>query len=306
MTRGGRALTALHLLLVWAAMALAIPALGFGLLMAAWGSGAAAAAPVLLLGVALTMGLLVAVGVSARPVVPMCSSPPRRLGWAAVVFVLGTLGVLAGLAAYGGDVDMGTATTRVALTGLPYAVAAAFFVPSGWVRLGAVAALMAGVLYAGIVGPAYAQQRRHEAEIAMYQERAELLYLATTPPGMRLHHAYLGPADFTVEYRPLQHTEPGYAHLTIRSSPTPVLRCPEVPRENETCTVDAAGDLRLVRDLAEGPGITLVRRHGNAEVEVFSQALDEAGLRTLLSTLRPLSETELEDLLRERRIDNGR
>ncbi|WP_327128828.1 hypothetical protein [Streptomyces sp. NBC_01727] len=85
---------------------------------------------VLALGVPLMARLLAISGIPARTVVPLCGSVGRRLGWAAVVFALGTLGVLAGLAAYGGDVDLGSAGTRVALTGVPYAVAVAFFVPS--------------------------------------------------------------------------------------------------------------------------------------------------------------------------------
>ncbi|MFI6013256.1 hypothetical protein ACIBAG_31325 [Streptomyces sp. NPDC051243] len=113
----------------------------------------------------------------------MCGSASGPLGWAVVVFVLGTLGVLAGLAAHCGDVDPGSAGTRGALTGAPYTVVAAFFVPSRWVRLGAVAALAAGVVYGGFVGPVQAQQRRHAVEVAQYRERPELLYIGATPSG---------------------------------------------------------------------------------------------------------------------------
>ncbi|WUR86043.1 hypothetical protein OG967_48585 [Streptomyces phaeochromogenes] len=122
-------------------------------------------------------------------VVPLCGSVQQRLGWAVLVFVLGTFGVLAGLAAYGWDVDLGSASTRIALTGVPYAVAAAFCVPSRWVRLGAVAALVAGAAYGGFVGPAQSRQRLHEAEVARYREHPELLYLGAAPPGMRVSHA---------------------------------------------------------------------------------------------------------------------
>ncbi|MCX5315886.1 hypothetical protein [Streptomyces sp. NBC_00154] len=51
--------------------------------------------------------------------------------------------------------------------------------------------------------------------------------------------------------------------------------------------------------------ITLTRRHHDAEVEVTSQSLDEPGLRRLLSTLHPLSNTELERLMREKVITQG-
>ncbi len=136
MTSGRGALTVLHLLLVWATMAVAVPMLGFGLLVTGWGGGAGAAASVFALAAPLTVGLLAMAGIPARTLVPLCGSVSRRLGWAVLVFVLGTLGVLAGLAAYAGDIDLGSAGTRFALTGVPYAVAAAFFVPSRWVRLG--------------------------------------------------------------------------------------------------------------------------------------------------------------------------
>lgn len=145
MTSGRGTLTALHLLLVWVTMTAAMPVLGFELVVTAWGGGAGAAVPVLALGVPLMVGLLAIAGIPAKTVVPLCGSVRRRIGWAAVVFALGTLGVLAGLAVYGGEVDL-SAGTRVVLTGVPYAVAAAFFVPSRWVRLGAVAVLAAGVV----------------------------------------------------------------------------------------------------------------------------------------------------------------
>ncbi|OUD03714.1 hypothetical protein [Streptomyces swartbergensis] len=306
MTSGRRALTALHLLLVWAATAAAVPILGFGLVMAAWGGGEGATVPVFLLGVPLTVGLLAMAGTPARTVVPLCGSVPRRLGWAASVFVLGTLGVLAGLAAYGGGVDLGSARTRIALTGVPYAVAAAFFVPNRWVRLGAVTVLAAGVVYGGFVGPAQAQQRRQEAEVARYREHADLLYLGPAPPGMQLSRAEARPASFSVDYRGVREDVFSYVALTARSPLTPTPRCPDLLEKGVTCTVDAHGEMRMVRDLPGGEhAVTLVRRYRKVEVEVTSQTLGEPGLRRLLNTLHPLSDEELEKLMREKKIDHS-
>ncbi|MFJ8467376.1 hypothetical protein [Streptomyces swartbergensis] len=306
MTSGRRALTALHLLLVWALMAAAVPMLGFGLVMAAWGGGEAATVPVVLLGVPLTVGLLATAGTPARTVVPLCGSVPRRLGWAASVFVLGTLGVLAGLAAYRGGVDLGSARTRIALTGAPYAVAAAFFVPNRWVRLGAVTVLAAAVVYGGFVGPAQAQQRRQEAEIARYREHAELLYLGAAPPGMQLSRAEARPASFSVDYRGVREDVFSYVALTVRSPLTSTPRCPDHQEKGVTCTVDAHREMRMVRGLPGGErAVTLVRRYRKAEVEVTSQTLGEPGLRRLLNTLHPLSDEELEKLMREKKIHHG-
>jgi hypothetical protein len=304
MTSGRQALTALHLLLVWAMMAAAVPMLGFGLVMAAWGGGGMATVPVLLLGVPLTVGLLATAGTPARSVVPLCGSLPQRLGWAMSVFVLGTLGVLAGLAAYDGDVDLGSARTRIMLTGAPYAVAAAFFVPNRWVRLGAVTVLAAGVVYGGFIGPAQAQQRQQEAEIARYRERTELLYLAAAPPGMHLSRAEARPSSFSVDYRGVREDVFSYVALTVRSPLTPAPRCPDFRQKGVTCTVDARGEMRMARDLPDGEhAVTLVRRHRKAEVEVTSQTLGEPGLRRLLNALHPLSDEELEKLMREKKIE---
>ncbi|GAP51713.1 uncharacterized protein SAZU_6586 [Streptomyces azureus] len=306
MTSGRRALTALHLLLVWATMAAAVPVLGFGLVMAAWGGGRGATAPVLLLGVPLTVGLLATTAAPARTVVPLCGSVPQRLGWAVSVFVLGTLGVLAGLAAYYGGVDLGGARTRIALAGAPYAVAAAFFVPNRRVRLGAVTVLAAGVVYGGFVGPAQAEQRRQEAEAARYREHAELLYLGAAPPGMQLSRAEAGPASFSVDYRGVREDVFSYVALTVRSPLTPTPRCPDLREKGVTCTVDAHGEMRMVRDLPSGEhAVTLVRRYRKAEVEVTSQTLGEPGLRRLLNTLHPLSDEELEKLMREKKINRS-
>ncbi|MEU6486612.1 hypothetical protein [Streptomyces sp. NPDC046887] len=153
MTRDRAWLTALHLLLVWAAMTCAAPALGFSVMMAGWDGGSRAALVAAAVGVPLTVGLLVAAGTPAPGVVPLCATVHGRFGWAVAVFVLGTLGVLAGLAAYLAHVDLGSAGTRFALAGVPYAVAAALFVPDRWVRLGAVAVMAAAVLYAGFTAP---------------------------------------------------------------------------------------------------------------------------------------------------------
>lgn len=305
MTDDRRALTALHLVLVWATMAAAVPALGFGVLVTAWSGGAGSGAPFLALGVPLAVGLLAVAGTPARTVVPLCGSVPRRLGWAMLVFVLGTLGVLAGLTAYGGDVGLGSAGTRIALTGAPYAVAAAFFVPSRWVRLGAVAALAAGVVYGGFVGPAQSKQRQHEAEVARYRERPELLYLGGVPPGMQVSRAEAGPGYFGVEYRSTREDEFAYVALTVRPPLTPTPRCPEFAESGVTCTVDAHGEMRTVRDFpGGGRAVTLTRHHRNAEAEVTSQTLDERGLLQLLDTLHQLSDTELEKLMREKKIDH--
>lgn len=299
------ALTALHLFLVWAVMAAAVPMLGFGLVMTAWGGGAGAAVPVLLLGAPLTVGLLATAGTPARTLVPLCGSVPRRLGWAVSVFVLGALGVLAGLAAYGEGVDLGSASTRIALTGAPYAVAAAFFVPNRWVRLGAVTVLAAAVVYGGFVGPAQAQQRRQEAEVARYREQSELLYLGAVPPGMRLSRAEAGPAYFSVDYRGVREDVFAYVALTVRSPLTPTPRCPDILEKGETCTAEAHGEMRRVRDLPGGErAVTLIRHYRKAEVEVTSQTLGEPGLRRLLNTLHPLSDEELEKLMREKKIDS--
>ncbi|GGZ09596.1 hypothetical protein CP967_15500 [Streptomyces nitrosporeus] len=306
MTHGRGALTVLHLLLVWAAMTVTVPALGFGLLAAAWGGGAGAAVPLLVLVVPLAVGLLATTGVPVRTVVPLCGTAWRRFGWAAMVFVLGTLGVLGGLAAYSGGVGLGSAGTRIALTGVPYAVAAAFFVPGRWVRLGAAAVLAAGVVHGGFAGPARAEQHRHEAEAARYREREELLYLGTAPPGMRVSRATVGPGYFGVEYRPGREGGFAYVGLTVRPRLTPELRCPEPGEEGMTCTVVAHGEIRMVRELPAGErSVTLVRRHRDVEAEVTSQTLDEAGLRRLLDTLRPLSDAELERLMRDKVIDRG-
>ncbi|MEU9474606.1 hypothetical protein [Streptomyces sp. NPDC048191] len=302
MTSGRGALTALHLFLVWVTTAAVVPAIGYGLVLMAWGGGTGAAVPVLALSVPSAVGLLVAVGTPARTVVPLCDSVPRRIGWAVLVFVLGTLGVLAGLAAYSGGVDLGSDRTRFALTGVPYAVAAAFFVPNRWIRLGAVAALAAGVVYGGFVGPARARQRGHVAEVARYREHPELQYVIATPPGMEAVRAQTGAGSFGIEYHSVR--QDGYVGLTVRPPLTPELRCPEPAEKGVTCTVDGHGEMRTVRDVPGGtPVVTLTRRHRAAEAEITSQTLDEPALRRLLNTLHPLSDAELEELMRDKVID---
>ncbi|MFG2422731.1 hypothetical protein ACGFWD_27260 [Streptomyces sp. NPDC048448] len=69
-----------------------------------------------------------------------------------------------------------------------------------------------------------------------------------------------------------------------------------------TCTVDVHGEMRMIRRLPGGTRDVTLTRHHDAEVEVTSQSFDEPGLRRLLNTLHPLSNTELERLMREKVI----
>ncbi|WP_424217339.1 hypothetical protein ACN20G_35250 (plasmid) [Streptomyces sp. BI20] len=147
------ALTALHLLTVWGLMTAAGPALGFTVFAAGWGGGTGGMAIALALGVPVVVLLLTLVARSARNLIPTCASTGGRVRWAVAVFLLGTCGVVGGIAAYSKGVDLGSAGTRFALTGLPYTVAAALFVPGWWARAGALAVLTAGLLYGGAFGP---------------------------------------------------------------------------------------------------------------------------------------------------------
>ncbi|WP_235092347.1 hypothetical protein [Streptomyces sp. A1-5] len=122
---------------------------------------------------------------------------------------------------------------------------------------------------------------------------------------MQVSRAEAGPASFSVDYRPVREGyESGYVGLTVRSALTPPPRCPEPAEKGETCTVDTHGEMLTVREFPGGTrAVTLIRRHGSTEAEVSSQTLDEAGLRRVLNTLHPLSDTELEALMREKKID---
>ncbi|MER7177457.1 hypothetical protein [Streptomyces mesophilus] len=285
-------------------MAAAVPALGLGVALSAWGGGAGEALLALAVGVPLTVVLLAVMGTPVRSVVPLCASASGRIAWAVLVFLLGTAGAITGVAAYGSDVDLGGAGMRFALTGLPYAVAAAFFVPSRWVRSGAVAAMAAGVVYGGFLGPSQAEQRRLTAEIASYRERSELLYLGATPAGMQVARAELGPGYFTVDYRPARPHQLGHAGLTISRPPTPTPVCPEILGERETCAVDADGVLRAVGSLPGGSrNITLVRHERGVEFRVESQFLGERALRQLLDSPHALTDEELAGLIQEKPIE---
>ncbi|MFD8805249.1 hypothetical protein [Streptomyces sp. NPDC059597] len=302
MTSDRRALTALHLFLVWAMMATAVPVLGLVLFASGWSGGAGAMGLVLALGVPLVVCALVIAALPARTVVPRCGSVRQRLGWAVSVFALGTLGVLSGVVAYTDEVDLGSAGTRIALVGVPYAVAAAFFVPSRWVRLGATAALAAGVAYGAFIGPAHAQQRHQEADFTRYREHAELQYLGTPPPGMTLSRVDIGPGYFGASYRPTRQDEHGYLDLVVRPPVTPTLQCPDSLQKGATCKVTTPGTIRTIIPFPGGHTTTLTRRHDDAEFEVSSQTVDEAALRRLLTSLRPLTDKQLKTLMREKEI----
>ncbi|MEU6621929.1 hypothetical protein ABZ926_14290 [Streptomyces litmocidini] len=303
MTGSRGALTALHLLLVWAMTAALMPTFGFAVLASGWGGGLSVAIPVLAVGVPLMWGLLAMTALPVRTIVPMCGSLRQRLGWAALVFVLGTIGVLAGLGAYLQGIDLGSAGTRFALAGVPYALAAALFVPDWRVRLGTLAVLICGVGYGVFVGPALAEQRQEEAEIALYRQNPELLYLGDSPRGMEISRVRVGPNLFSVDYTPVQAGyNLGHVGFWVNHSITPALQCPAPVQKEVTCTVNTHGEMRTVTSFPGGSSITLVRRHGDVEITVTSESLEETGLRRLLTTLHPLSDAELDELMRGKKI----
>ncbi|MFB7368058.1 hypothetical protein, partial [Streptomyces hydrogenans] len=259
---------------------------------------------VLAVGVPLMWGLLAMTALPVRTIVPICGSLRQRLGWAVLVFVLGTIGVLAGLGAYLQDVDLGSAGTRLALTGVPYALAAAFFVPDRRVRLGALALLVCGVGYGVLVGPALAEQKQEEAEIARYRQNPELLYLGDLPQDMEISRVRVGPNLFSVDYTSVRAGyDLGHVGLWVNHSITPVLQCPEPVQKEVTCAVAGHGEMRTVTGLPGARAVTLVRRRGAVEVTVTSASLDESRLRHLLNTLHPLSDAELEALMRDKKIE---
>jgi hypothetical protein len=183
-------------------------------------------------------------------------------------------------------------------------VAAAFFVPNRWVRLGATAALAAAVAYGGFIGPGQARQHRHTAEVARYREHQELLYTIDTPPGMRVTRARADSASFTVEYHAVRRD--GYVALSVRKPFDPRPSCPTPQEKDVTCAVNERGDMRVGQAFpGGGHRIALTRRHGTVEAEVAGQSLDEPALRRLLDTLHPLSDAELEGLMREKVIVQG-
>ncbi|MET8816347.1 hypothetical protein ABZW47_30645 [Streptomyces sp. NPDC004549] len=147
MTSDRRALTALHLFLVWATMAAAVPVLALVLFASGRSGGAGAMGLVLALGAPLVVCALLVAAIPARTVVPRCGSARQRLGWAVSVFALGTLGVAAGVNAYVDHVDLGSVGTRIALV---------------------------GVTYGTVIGPTHAQRHRHAADFTRYREHAEL------------------------------------------------------------------------------------------------------------------------------------
>ncbi|MGW4170752.1 hypothetical protein ACWEGX_28015 [Streptomyces chartreusis] len=70
--------------------------------------------------------------------------------------------------------------------------------------------------------------------------------------------------------------------------------------------MDGRGDMRTVSELpGDTRAVTLTRHLRDAEAEVNSQYLDEPGLRHILDTLHPLSDEELERLMREKAIEQG-
>jgi hypothetical protein len=159
-SRQPSALVAVHLLLVWLIGATTAPALGFATLGAAWGGGTGGGLATLLVGGAVTVTVLAATGLVVRGVVPLCATTRGLIGWAVTVFVGGTLGAIAGLAAWTTDeFDMGGADMRIALTGAPYALTAAFFIPGRAVRLASAAALAGTVPFA-----AYTLQQASERD----------------------------------------------------------------------------------------------------------------------------------------------
>ncbi|MFE0646714.1 hypothetical protein ACFW2Y_34735 [Streptomyces sp. NPDC058877] len=144
---------------------------------------------------------------------------------------------------------------------MPYVLAAAFFVPDWRVRMGTLVVLVCGVGYGVFVGPALAEQRQEEAEIARYRQNPELLYLGDSPRGMEISRVRVGPNLFSVDYTPIRAGHDlGYVGFWVNRSSTPALQCPDPVQKEVTCTVDTHGEMRTVISFPGGRGVTLGSR----------------------------------------------
>ncbi|MEV6397064.1 hypothetical protein AB0M39_20130 [Streptomyces sp. NPDC051907] len=294
--------TAGHLLLVWIVGAALAPALGFATVGAVWVGGPGATLAVLLVGGLLSIAALAATGLVVRDVVPLCATARGLMGWAATVLVGGTLGALGGFAAWTTDeFDLGGADMRIALSGLPYAVVAAFFVPSRSVRLTSAVALAGTLAFTTYTLQEAGERDRLDSLLNRSGLAREERLLIEPPGGLEAEEGSgtLGPNEFRMHFT--QGGEPG-------ASPGFDYRVSR--RADGDCPKDLPGRIGC-RDA--GGGVTVVtQRHDDGEVWEYvhlrrdgllltartTEGMGVPQLRQALEKARPATDEELLDIVR--------
>ncbi|MCX4824126.1 hypothetical protein OG883_30520 [Streptomyces sp. NBC_01142] len=297
------ALTAGHLLLVWFFGSAVAPALGFAIVGAGWGGGMPAALITLLVGGPVAVAALAALGRLARGMVPLCATTGGLIGWAVTVFAGGTLGAIAGAAAWTTEeFGRGSAEVLIPLSGIPYALTAAFFVPGRAVRLTSAAAL-AGTLAFAAYTLHQARERDTLNELLAGDPLSREQRLLIDPPGdyeFEEDSGTLGPTDFRVHFTAGggQGASPGFPYQVTE-------------RRDGDCPEDLPGRISC-EDV--GDGFTVVtQRHDDGDVWSYvhlrrgglllaartAPGLGVPELRAALAAARPATDDELLRVLRE-------
>lgn len=256
-----------------------------------------------LVGGAVTVTVLAATGLVVRTVVPLCGTTRGLIGWAVAVFAGGTLGSIAGLTAWTTDeFDLGSADVRIALTGIPYALTAAFFIPGRAIRLASAAALAGTVAFA-----AYTLQQAGERDTLNallagdplpHEER-----LLIDPPAdyaIEPDSGTLGPAEFRLHFTAggRQGASPGFDYRVARR---PDGDCPEDLPGRISCEDAGDGFTVVTQRHDDGEVWTYVhlRRDGLLLTARTAPGMDVPKLRAALAAARPATNEELLKILRE-------
>ncbi|MET9292155.1 hypothetical protein [Streptomyces sp. NPDC003077] len=258
-----------------------------------WGGSLAVAILLVLAELLGLYGLLAMLGRANRELVPLPRGRRGHHQWAAAVTLLGTAGAIAVQAA--ALRRIGLIFVLFPLTALPYALTAALFLPGRAPRSTSVALSAALALALGVL-PRFADE---EPPAPAPAPKPHPLALVGRPPhGYQPTPGLTNDTVFTTHYRSA--TAPD---ITLRVNRVPADRtrpyesiCAHRPQTTATCTDDGAGRT-LVTDRKAGTHELYLRRADLDVVASFRTTTDPAAARSILTTLRPLTDDEARTLL---------
>ncbi|MFM9493952.1 hypothetical protein ACKI1Q_10035 [Streptomyces galilaeus] len=239
-------------------------------------------------------------GSAVRTLVPLLRRPRGRWAWAAGVYTLGTVGAF-GAAVVRYEIDhLENGLVLYLAGGTCYALAAALFLPSLRIRmgaLGAATALTVGGMYAAW---AAGQPPTLDEWITANGVERSLLRVGDPPPGYALNVMGASEDGFGADY---EGPDSARVHLHVAPAGHDAGRvdargCP-VPFGDLILCTDDGGGRQLVTFAGSYAHQELRLRRGALvyTVTVEGSRTDLAAARHILSTLRPATDTELAGLV---------